>query len=381
MKTIEINSSTLPETGTPRGFRIAAKKLLLTYSQVPLKLSPEEVIDQLDRRIPIDRYVIGIEYHEDGNKHFHVVLIAKTRQDLRSTRAFNIEFEGETYRCNCQGIRYLAATVNYVTKEGSFITNMKIGEEGARSDIAQLLRDMSDKEGVEETLRYYDQNHPQLAMGGKSLLQVERTLKRRAELERSSLAVTKAALSTPYKVEDFKEIPKLEKWKKNGFQPTLILVGPAGCGKTQFVKALASENGWHMLLVNHKEALKNLSEAHDALFLDDISLDSIDEHTLLALLETNDDRTIRILRGTVHKRKGLVQMFAFNKLVFGQLRKVLQRREFARRCEVVRVPQEFIINVNVFKNCTITNHNNIYNNPETIKENQQALIEIANSPE
>ena len=47
-------------------------------------------------------------------------------------------------------------------------------------------------------------------------------------------------------------------------------------------------------MVNHKEGLRDLTDDHDGLvkpprfFLDDVSLDGLDEPTLLSLIETCD---------------------------------------------------------------------------------------------
>lgn len=95
------------------------------------------MLEQLESRIPIDKYVIGTEKHNDGGKHFHVVLIASEKQDIRDPNAFDVEFEGKSYGCNCQGVKYLSSTKNYVKKKGDFITNMDIGEERNKSAIPQ----------------------------------------------------------------------------------------------------------------------------------------------------------------------------------------------------------------------------------------------------
>jgi len=47
----------------------------------------------------------------------------------------------------------------------------------------ELVREIADKEGVEAALRYYGESYPKMAMGGESLLNVERYLKRRVELD------------------------------------------------------------------------------------------------------------------------------------------------------------------------------------------------------
>ena len=63
----------------------------------------------------------------------------------------------------------------------------------------------------------------------------------------------------------------------------------AGCGKTQFVKALCEKYSWKLLLANHKEGLRDLTDDHDGFpRFDDVSLDDLDEPTLLSLIETCD---------------------------------------------------------------------------------------------
>ena len=63
----------------------------------------------------------------------------------------------------------------------------------------------------------------------------------------------------------------IEQWIEDDFQPTLIMVGPPGSGKTQFVKALAWEHGWNLFMVNHKKGIKDLNEDHTGVFFDDVS--------------------------------------------------------------------------------------------------------------
>lgn len=62
-----------------------------------------------------------------------------------------------------------------------------------------------------------------------------------------------------------------------------------GCGKNQYVKALPLAYGWNMLIVNHRESLKGLSDQHTAVFFSfyDMSFEGVEE--------TNDDRDLRVL--------------------------------------------------------------------------------------
>ena len=363
-------------------FRVSAKRLFLTYSQLPQKLTPDSVISQLQEKIEFTGYVLGVEHHKDGGKHFHVVLISERKLETRNPSIFDIKFYDEVHKGHCEGIRNLSKTVSYVCKSGDYMSNLPNIYKGTLMPMEQLLRTIAREEGYIKALEYHDKINPKASMGSKSFLNLERYFRRKAELERASTFSIRQSMSTPFKITDFKEIKGIERWIQNGYQPPLILVGPPGSGKTQFVKALASLAGWYMHIVNHRESIKYLTDQHDSIFFDDMSLESLDEYTILALLETNDDRNIRVLHSSVFKRKGLVEVFALNKEVFLKMRELFERDEYARRCNIVQVPADFIINVNVVNNININNvniHNQIYNNPETIKANKQAILDIENS--
>ena len=140
------------------------------------------------------------------------------------------------------------------------------------------------------------------------------------------------------------------------------MVGPPGNDKTQFAKSLALEYGWRMLITNHREGLKDLTPQHNALFLDDYSLKDLTDQAILALLETTDNRVVRILHGSITKQKNLIQLFVFNKDVFIEIELLFKRNEYLKRCIIQRIPHDFIINVNVVNNKIINIHNHIYIN-------------------
>lgn len=288
------------EVSKAKKFRVNAKRFFLTYSQVPSILTPESVLSQLEEKLDFSEYAIGEEYHADGGKHFHAVLVSERRQDIRSVAVFDLEFEGETYPCHCEGVRNLPSAVKYACKSTTYITNMRTLRDGVLVPVEELIEAKAEEEGIDAALHYYAQHYLKLAVGGKSLLHLERYLRRKEALKRQSSRASRDALLTPFVVRDFQSNPQLERWVGNRYHPTLIMVGPASCGKTQYAKAVASENAWNMFIANHKEGLKDLNDGYDAIFLDDVSLESFDENALLALLETND-------------RRGLVHIFAFNR--------------------------------------------------------------------
>ena len=53
-----------------RAFRVSAKKITLTYSQVPLGLSAQALLFNLEQRIPVEQCLIATEKHDDGGSTF-----------------------------------------------------------------------------------------------------------------------------------------------------------------------------------------------------------------------------------------------------------------------------------------------------------------------
>ena len=55
-------------------------------------------------------------------------------------------------------------------------------------------------------------------------------------------------------------------------------------------------------------------------------------------------------------------------------KRLFSRKEFLKKCSIVNIPSDFIINVNVVNNYHINLHNHIYNNPEAIQDNRQVIV-------
>jgi hypothetical protein len=263
---LETSNMQLEDTSDTKPFRrVNAKKFFLTYSQVPHSFPPESVYNQLKEKVNFREYVIREELHKDGGKHFHVVLISNTKQHIR----------------------------NYICKDGSYISNMKNLYKGTLMCMEELVQKMSDDAAFE----YLDENYPKFSMASKSLVGAEKYLRCRQRLKRRTLASIKEASSTPFKLSDFLDLEKLRYWRSMGGGPALILVGKAGCGKTQYAKALAEAEGWNLHIVNSRESLKRLTD--DAIFFCDMSFEDVDAAAFLAFLETNDDRDLRVLHSSI----------------------------------------------------------------------------------
>ena len=84
-----VPSERKPKTKS-KGFRISARKLFLTYSQVCEDITPDLMFDLLCEKITFKQYIIAKEKHQDQEIDFHVILVAFYKFDIRSEDALDI---------------------------------------------------------------------------------------------------------------------------------------------------------------------------------------------------------------------------------------------------------------------------------------------------
>jgi DNA replication protein DnaC len=188
-----------------------------------------------------------------------------------------------------------------------------------------------------------------------------------------SLKATQQAsdIETPFKLKDFnlQDYPEIGEWIKHPVK-TLVLMGASGVGKTQLAKAFAQDKGLKTLVVNHLEGFKDLESQHDCIIVDDANMRGLDATQLLAVVDSQQNKTLRVLYGTANKKKGLIQMFTMNKQEFLHIKHFLHEERFARRMlfSEIKAP---IINMNV----NIQVNNVVNHNYAQVSDSERKLIE------
>jgi len=95
-------------------FRVQGKNIFLTYAQAERIESKEHLLWALRDKIPTPtRWVIGQEQHQDGGKHFHVMLGYDDKVDIRD-QAF---YDYNDHHPNVQCARAPNQVLAYCTKE------------------------------------------------------------------------------------------------------------------------------------------------------------------------------------------------------------------------------------------------------------------------
>jgi hypothetical protein len=351
-------------------FRINAKRIYLTYSQVNKEMQLQDVLQALkNKKLFVFKHLISKEHHQDGETHFHVMLEATNKFSLTRQDFLDITYQEKSYHGNYQPVKSAYNTVEYICKAGDYITDFTNIQHGKLMSTKQLLIQSALETGVNNALLQHCKHLPEKALNTLSLVGVKAFFQAHESLKQTKDA---SKLDSPFKLKDFnlKNNPEILRWIQHP-EKTLVLTGPSGVGKTQFAKAFAQEKGFETLVVNHLEGFKDLTSRHDCIILDDANITGLDPTQLLALVDNQQHKTLRVLYGTVNKRKGLIQMFTMNKREFYYIKPFLKEKRFARRMVFSEVKQPII---NLYVNIKVHN-GDVNNNFSQVSSLEQKLVQ------
>ena len=125
----------------------------------------EEVLSLLKSKLKhIEYYLIGEEKHEDGGIHIHCFFELKTSFDTMNVKYLDLELENQIYHGNYQIGKKKNLLIEYIIKDGNFITNMKLPIKGAKllTPIEHLFQECSEK-GLQATRDLLYDSYPSIA--------------------------------------------------------------------------------------------------------------------------------------------------------------------------------------------------------------------------
>lgn len=348
-------------------FRIYAKKLFLTYSQVNPEITHEHVLQQLKRKLGFYTisYVIGKESHQDAGIHYHAILAHFEKFQITNPNQLDIEYKNQTFHGNYTPVRNLRQAVSYVCKHKDYVTNFENLSDGHLLTAKEFIIKEVNEKGVEQALMDYYVRTPDKAIAGLSVSALKKHFN---QIEKLKLTLQLDKIETPFSLDSFRVQPELAQWMQNP-KKTLLLVGDSGLGKTQFCKAYVKQKNLKTLIVSHKEDFKRLNSSYDAIIIDDANIHELEETQLLSVIDNQTDKTIRVLYDAVIKKAGIIQLIAMNQNEFRKIAYTLMQQRFARRLFLHKPGKPFIVNVNI-QNLNIIN-NNINMHSNDFKKHQQ----------
>lgn len=115
-------------------FRISARKLFLTYSQVPEAMTHQDVLEGLKQVVDFGDYAIGREKHaisqavdeaeRQDQYHYHAVLIATSKFNIKAATLLDLRYKEVTLHGKYEAVKSFEKGVEYVCKDKNYQTNI-----------------------------------------------------------------------------------------------------------------------------------------------------------------------------------------------------------------------------------------------------------------
>lgn len=287
-----------PDT-IPPTFRLSAKNLLLTYPHCGTELeTAKTILLEALGRANVLYMCVAREHHRDGDLHIHAAVCLAERCNIRDPHALDIlEHHG-----NYQGIRNVRQTIRYVKKDNVYI---EYGE------LPSKYADEMDRQAILAALEKCESEASALTfIFTKGLSAQHNTL-----MSYWKITIQARTSGARYNVEDFlvclplrhllEELPTSDQ--------ALLLIGPSGWGKTQYLLSYYSEAGT-TVRATHLDDLKKVTPTTNVLILDDMEFGHLPRPTLLHLFDVRTDRSIHVRYSTARLHARLIIIAVANSI-------------------------------------------------------------------
>ena len=184
-------------------FRIHAKKLLLTYSQVCPQLTPQHILEQLTAKLNLSsfRYLIGKEKHQDAGIHYHVLLASPEKIQIRNPNNLDIQYQGNTFHGNYTPVNQVREAVLYACKGKDYITNFEnLYQKRFLTAKEFIIKGVKEK-GVEQALMDQYGRTADKAIAGLSVSALKIYF---MEIEKVKLLLQMDKVETPFGLKSFR---------------------------------------------------------------------------------------------------------------------------------------------------------------------------------
>lgn len=303
-------------------FRIANKKIFLTYPQCDISLDQVEI--QLKNKLEkylIKDYLIVNEDHQDQSvnigKHIHVFFKFKKRIDIKNANYFDlIDSNGKLFHGNYQGCKNEFSTLQYLLKDVIDInktivsSNLKIriNESGFLMSYQEAMVHLAKEGKINEALKLLETENINAFLRSSS--HYEKSL--------TEIFLRNKGIKRRFDLSKFIIPDHLREGIEHAFKApkkTVYLKGISGSGKTELIKTILTEvKGLNPLIINNIDSLRLFnSSIHTAIVFDDCSLEELDRTQLIALLESENQTTIKVRYNNIILPSNLPKFIIQNK--------------------------------------------------------------------
>lgn len=302
-------------------FRFAAKRTFLTYSDVCHCLTKEALYFAIDERYPIKEYCIGEEIHPStGGRHFHAVFEFQRKLNSFDVTLFDLPCEHTQCHPNIQTIKkgqaHFDRCIEYATKEDPLpYTNVQV-----RLTWGEMADQAS---SAEEYLGLVRKHYPR-----DYALNLQRLEYAAAKLYPTFDANTIENYSPDFPIIYPQELTTYVPHRLK----SIVVIGPAGCGKTTWAKEIAPKPA---LFVRHLDSLSQLRPIHRSIIFDDLEFGHLPPSTQKFLTDQENLAEIHVRYKVARISPGIMRIFTANTDPFNATYE--HRSAIDRRCDFINL--------------------------------------------
>jgi len=167
-------------------------------------LTKEELLEELQKiTFVIKHYCICIEEHQDGNTHLHAYL----QFDKKYQTTNSLYFDVLDYHPNVQSTKNHQNVINYIKKDGNFISNLPEKTSAKEKEKAVWTSLITESTSVEDFMARAEQEVPREAVLYNNNLAAFAAKKYKKTIE---------PYASQYLPEDFDQVPEgLKAWVRD----------------------------------------------------------------------------------------------------------------------------------------------------------------------
>lgn len=300
---------------TEKEFRLQARTFFLTYSNCKkqgwLTCDKETLFGFLKGLIDCKYLIVCEEKHEDGELHYHALVISKNKKDVRNSAYF--DYHG--VHPNIQIADNIAAVTTYIKKDGNFVETPTVQKTATSSCL-----DLSVAAHTNEFETYM-----QLCFSNQVPFQYAKCFWDLANPKLTSTifeADTKGTITG----ELLYFAPPISLFETK----CIVLIGASGIGKTSWVLRHAP---LPILFVTHMDNLRDFDpKIHKSIVFDDMSFLHIPREGQIHLVDQYQNRSIHCRYSPSLIPKGTPKYFTANKEIFNT-DEAIERRVYYKRLQ------------------------------------------------
>lgn len=319
----KVNSIT--DRNDRKKFRIASKKLFLTFSRCDLDLSLilnyyQKLFQKKSKKII--SYFLVKEFHKKENStndietHIHIFLELDFIFDTRNSKSLDIYNDDICYHGNYQVVKHKKSTIKYLLKDfisfesDAFLISEDlkkyITSNGEFLDIYTLMISLGKRGLIDEALKLLESENPKEFL--TSQLKYEKSLR--------SIYLKARGFKTKFNYDSFNISDKLKNCLNNFFidDKSLIVLGSSGTGKTRFFQSLLNYLGKIPLVINNYDSIKEFRLGyHNIIVMDDMSFDNLSLEVIIKLLDSSDETTFDVKYGSIRIPENTLRIVISNR--------------------------------------------------------------------